>query len=34
MKTPVTSSVGVTTLPFNKWEVGVDHGLLFDESDR
>ncbi|MCA3217464.1 MAG: hypothetical protein ING59_02680 [Burkholderiales bacterium] len=34
MTTPITLTVGAITLTFNKWEIGVDHGMLFQESDR
>jgi hypothetical protein len=34
MTTPITLSVGAIILTFNKWEIGVDHGMLFQESDR
>jgi hypothetical protein len=34
MTTPITLTVGAITLTFNKWEIGIDHGMLFQESDR
>jgi hypothetical protein len=34
MTTPITLTVGAITLTFNKWEIGSDHGMLFQESDR
>lgn len=34
MTTPITLTVGDITLTFNKWEIGVDHGMLFQETDR
>lgn len=34
MTTPIMLTVGAITLTFNKWEIGVDHGMLFQESDR
>lgn len=34
MTTPITLTVGAITLTFNKWEIGADHGMLFQESDR
>ncbi|MCU0940412.1 MAG: HEPN/Toprim-associated domain-containing protein, partial [Burkholderiaceae bacterium] len=34
MTTPITLTVGAITLTFSKWRIGVDHGMLFQESDR
>jgi hypothetical protein len=34
MTTPITLTVGAIILTFNKWEIGTDHGMLFQESDR
>lgn len=34
MSTPITLSVGDITLTYNTMHIGMDHGMLFQESDR
>lgn len=34
MTTPITLTVGDITLTYNKWAIGIDHGMLFQERDR